>query len=381
MEPIEFNSPTLAGGEPDAVLSVVQSRKLCGGGSYTELCETMLEHRLACSRVLLTHSCTAALEMACLLFDLGTGDEVIMPSFTFPSTANAVVLRGSTPVFIDVDPLTMNLDVNRIESAITKRTKAIVAVHYAGRVPDIRKIAQIAKKHDLLILEDAAQSLGSSYHNEPAGTHGDLAAISFHETKNVIAGEGGALVINNPRFLERAIIIREKGTNRQQFIDGLVDKYTWMDLGSSYLPSELIAAFLSRQLEQCDEISRKRRDIWIAYRNGLATPDMADLLTVPASEEKGVVVNGHLFHILLPSGADRGEFISSMKKQGIGCSFHYSPLHSSPAGSKFGTAPDGCRVTEDCAARLVRLPLHLGLEPSHVERIIETTRWAVGNMR
>lgn len=369
------------GGETDAVIDAIQKRRLCGDGSYTQACETWLKEKFGCARALLTHSCTAALEMACLLVDLKPGDEVIMPSFTFSSTANAVVLRGACPVFIDVDPTTMNMDVGLIEPAITDKTKLILIVHYAGRVPDMLRVARIAKKHGLKIIEDAAQSLGATYNDEPAGTHSDLSAISFHETKNIISGEGGALIINNPEFLERALVIREKGTNRQTFLQGLADKYTWTDIGSSYLPSELIAAFLSQQLKNCNEISRLRRDLWIAYLNGLKIIADENDLTCPAPESDAVHLNGHLFHFLLPNPGIRGNFLAGMKNQGIECTFHYVPLHSSPAGLKFGVAPDGCKITEDCASRLVRLPLHLNMDEAAITRVIETVNLTIKNIK
>ncbi|MDB0016203.1 dTDP-4-amino-4,6-dideoxygalactose transaminase [Alphaproteobacteria bacterium] len=381
LERIFFNSPKLTGGETDAVLDAIRKRRLCGDGPYTQLCENWLEEKLGCVRALLTHSCTAALEMACLLIDLKPGDEVIMPSFTFSSTANAVALRGACPVFIDVDPTTMNMDVGLIEPAITDKTKSILVVHYAGRVPDMLRVAQIAKKHDLTVIEDAAQSLGATYNDEPAGTHSDLSAISFHETKNIFSGEGGALIINNPEFLDRALVIREKGTNRQKFLQGLTDKYTWTDIGSSYLPSELIAAFLSQQLKNCDEISRLRRDLWIAYRNGLKIIADENDLICPAAESDDVRLNGHLFHFLLPNRGIRGSFLSGMKSQGVDCTFHYVPLHSSPAGLKFGVAPDGCEITEDCASRLVRLPLHLNMGEAEITRVIETVNLTIRNIK
>lgn len=304
-----------------------------------------------------------------MLLDLGPGDEVIMPSFTFSSTANAVVLRGATPVFADVVPETMNIDVNAIEKLATPATRAVIPVHYAGRVPDMDQINAIASARGLAVVEDAAQSLGSTYKGQPAGTHSSLSTISFHESKNVISGEGGALVINDPRFTERAAIIREKGTNRAAFMEGLVDKYTWVDFGSSYLPSEIVAAYLAHQLEKTELVTQNRLEIWNLYRSLLEPVAEEFGLGLPAPIDPVSTPNGHIFHIQLPSAGQRPSFIACMRSLGIQCVFHYVPLHSSPAGLRYGSAPLGCPVTEDAAARLVRLPLYYGMAVDDVVRV------------
>ncbi len=370
---IPFNRPPVIGTEASALSEAVAQRQLGGDGPYTKYCEAWLAERLGAPRVALTQSCTDALEMAALLLELGPGDEVIMPSYTFASTATAVVLRGATPVFADVVPGTMNIDVSEIESLIGPKTKAIFVVHYAGRVPDMDAINAIASSHGLTVVEDAAQSIGATYKGRPAGTHSALSTLSFHASKNVIAGEAGALVINTADYAERAFILREKGTNRQSFMQGQVDKYTWVDLGSSFLPSDLVAAYLSCQLEAADVITEDRATSWNAYFDALA----------PAAEEFGIMLpdpvgpnhtlNGHIFHILLPDAGYREAFMSGMKVLGVHCSFHYVPLHSSPAGRRLGRAPSGCPTTEDCAARLVRLPLYYGMGQEAVGRSVAAT--------
>lgn len=361
MDNIPFNVPPVLGDELDTIGDAIARRRLSGDGHYTKLCEAWLHERLGCRQVFLTHSCTAALEMAALLLDLGPGDEVIMPSFTFASTANAVVLRGATPVFADIDPATMNIDIDAIERLVTTRTKAISVVHYAGRPPDMERINRIAASHGIHVMEDAAQSLGSTYRGRPTGTHSAVAAFSFHETKNVVSGEGGALVINDPSLVERAAILREKGTNRRAFLEGQVDKYTWVDVGSSYLPSDLLAAYLLPQLKATEQITADRVGSWLAYRQLLKPAEEKFGIILPAVADPVAMLNGHIFHLLLPHADQRPDFLAKLKARGIQCSFHYVPLHSSPAGQRFGKAPDGCRVTEDAAARLVRLPLYYGM--------------------
>lgn len=368
MNDLRFTTPPVLGSEIGAIEDAIRRRKLSGDGRYTALCEQWLEARLGCARALLTHSCTAALEMAALLLDLQSGDEVIMPSFTFSSTANAVVLRGATPVFVDVDPKTMNMDVDRVEQLITTATKAIFAVHYAGLPPDMEKLQAIAHRRSIALVEDAAQSLGSTYRGKPAGTHSSLATISFHETKNIVSGEGGALIVNDPALVERAVILREKGTNRQKFLQGLTDKYTWVDVGSSYLPSELIAAYLLEQLNAVDRITAKRIELWDAYHAALQ-PALRFGATLQPLPDRSATHNGHLFYVLLPDAGKRAGFLSAMKSVGIQCTFHYVPLHSSPAGLKFGRAPDGCPMTETSAARLVRFPMHFDMTIKDVERV------------
>jgi len=365
---VSFNRPILAGQELYYVADAVQRGHLSGDGYYTELCQNRIAGMISARAALLTHSCTAALEMAALLLDLKEGDEVIMPSFTFVSTANAVALRGATPVFVDIRPDTLNIDERLVEGAVTERTKAIFPVHYAGVPAEMNELDAVATKHDLAIVEDAAQALGSTYRDRPAGRLGSLAAVSFHETKNIISGEGGALVIRDERFIERAEIIREKGTNRKLFFRGQVDKYTWVDLGSSYLPSELIAAFLLAQLEHFDDITGRRLSSWRKYdavfrgyhNRGLRTPFVPDHVTH----------NGHLYYIMLPSLELRQEFIAGMKEDGIMTPFHYVPLHNAPAAERFARSYGDLSVTMDVSDKLVRLPLHPQID-KHLDRVIE----------
>lgn len=369
MDSVPFNLPPVMGDELDAIGDAIARRRLAGDGHYTKLCETWLSERLGSQQVFLTHSCTAALEMAALLLDLAPGDEVIMPSFTFASTANAVVLRGAVPVFADIDPATMNIDIESIEQLVTPRTKAISVVHYAGRPPDMNRINSIAARYGLRVMEDAAQSLGSTYKGRPAGTHSAVSAISFHETKNIVSGEGGALIINDPNLVDRAAIIREKGTNRRAFLEGQVDKYTWVDVGSSYLPSEILAAYLLSQLKATDRITADRMRSWRAYRERLAPAGERFGIVLPPETDTNAEPNGHIFHFLLPRADQRPRFLADLKARGIQSSFHYVPLHSSPAGRRFGKAPDGCHVTEDAAGRLVRLPLYYGMGDATVATV------------
>lgn len=369
---IPFSSAAPVGTEIEFIADAMARSKLSGDGHYTALCERWLEERLEAPRAMLMHSCTAALEAMLLLIDLKPGDEVILPSFTFTSTANAVVLRGGIPVFVDIDPATMNLDVNKIEPAITAKTRAIVAVHYAGRVPDMETVNDIARRHGLVVLEDAAQSLGSTHRGAPAGSHSALSGISFHDTKNVIAGEAGALIINDPSYIERAEILREKGTNRRAFLEGLTDKYTWIDVGSSFLPSEITAAFLYGQLLETDSINTRRRQIWQSYHAGLQ-PLQEKGVGLPPQPIGNDALNGHIFHLILPNAKMRSEFLRKMADRNVQCTFHYVPLHSAPAGLRFGRAPDDCPLTEKFAARLVRLPLHVRLTDDDLLRIINAT--------
>jgi dTDP-4-amino-4,6-dideoxygalactose transaminase len=334
---------------------------LAGDGQFTKKCSTWLERRIGCQKALLTHSCTAALEMSAILADIQPGDEVIMPSYTFVSTANAFALRGAVPVFVDIRPDTLNIDETRIEAAITPRTKVIVPVHYAGVACEMDTIMEIARRHDLLVIEDAAQGIMSSYKGRPLGSIGHMAALSFHETKNIISGEGGALLINDPRFVERAEMIREKGTNRSQFFRGQVDKYTWVDIGSSYLPGEIVAAFLWAQMEEADAITRRRLDIWSNYHEsfaGLEEAAKVQLPTVPCE----CVHNAHMYYLLLPSLDLRTALIERLKSKGIHTVFHYVPLHSSPRGKSIGRATGDMTHTDNTGDRLVRLPMWLGLE-------------------
>ena len=358
-----------------AYISEAHARgNLAGDGEFTNRCNTWLQDHVGCARALLTHSCTAALEMAALLADLEPGDEVIMPSYTFVSTANAFVLRGAIPVFVDIRADTLNIDEQKIEVAITAKTRAIVVVHYAGVGCEMDSIMAIAERHRLLVIEDNAQGLGSSYRGRPLGSIGHLAAVSFHETKNIISGEGGALLINSPEFSERAEMIREKGTNRTRFFKGQVDKYTWVEIGSSYLPSELIAAFLWAQLEQAGEINQRRLDIWNSYHQQFAELEERGRVrrpVIPAECEH----NAHLYYLLLPGLQQRTAFIESLERQGIGAVFHYVPLHSSPMGKQYGRVSGELNNTDELSDRLVRLPLWLGLEDeldSVIQRITGT---------
>jgi dTDP-4-amino-4,6-dideoxygalactose transaminase len=368
---IPFNKPYMTGKELWYVSQAHANRHLSGDGEFTRKCHGWLEQRIGCAKALLTHSCTAALEMAAILADIQPGDEVIMPSFTFVSTANAFVLRGGVPVFVDVRPDTMNIDETKIEAAITARTRAIVPVHYAGVGCEMDAIMAIARKHDLIVIEDAAQGIMSSYKGRPLGSIGHMAALSFHETKNIISGEGGALLVNDPKFVERAEIIREKGTNRSQFFRGQVDKYTWYDLGSSYLPSELISAFLWAQMEEAAEITRRRLAVWDRYHESFAGLEREGYVRRPVVPES-CEHNAHMYYLLLPGLGARTAFISEMKSTGVQTVFHYVPLHSSRAGERFGRAHGTCDITDAQSERLVRLPLWVELTPAMVETVIES---------
>ncbi|UUR08930.1 dTDP-4-amino-4,6-dideoxygalactose transaminase [Sphingomonas glaciei] len=367
---IPFNRPSLVGRELNNIVEAIERGQLSGDGHFTAECNAIIARLAGSASALLTHSGTAALEMAAILCDLKPGDEVILPSFTFVSTANAVVLRGATPVFVDIDPATLNLNPARVAEAVTPRTRAIFAVHYAGFPADMDALADIASPRDLLLVEDAAQALGSTYKGRPAGSLGDMGAFSFHETKNILSGEGGALTLNTSDLVDRARIIREKGTNRSQFIDGLVDKYTWVDLGSSYLPGELIAAFLHGQLEQVGEITRRRRRLFDRYLEGLAILPARHGIGLPRWSP-AVRGNGHMFYLLLRSAAQRSAFIAAMREEGIGTPFHYVPLHSSPGGQRFGRSAGAMEHTDRTAERLVRLPMFFDLE-DEIERVLDT---------
>jgi len=332
---------------------------LSGDGPFTKRCHAWLEKTTGSHKALLTHSCTAALEMAALLAEVKSGDEVIMPSFTFVSTANAFVLRGATPVFVDIRPDTLNIDENLIEAAITPRTRAICVVHYAGIGCEMDEINRIALKRGLMVIEDAAQGVLARYKGRPLGTLGSLGTISFHETKNIISGEGGAILINDEKFADRAEIIREKGTNRSRFFRGEVDKYTWVDIGSSFLPSEIIAAFLMAQMEDAERITSDRLAIWHRYHSALSDLDRAGRLRRPVVPED-CEHNAHMYYVLLSNLHERERFIATLKADGINPVFHYIPLHSSPAGRRYGRTSGSMKVTDDVSDRLVRLPLWLG---------------------
>ncbi len=358
---IPFNKPYMTGKELWYISQAHASGHLAGDGQFTKKCSAWLEQRIGCQKALLTHSCTAALEMAALLADIQPGDEVIMPSYTFVSTANAFVLRGGVPVFVDIRPDTLNIDETKIEAGITPRTKAIVPVHYAGVACEMDTIMDIARRHGLLVIEDAAQGIMSTYKGRPLGSIGHMAALSFHETKNIISGEGGALLINDPRFVERAEVIREKGTNRSQFFRGQVDKYTWVDVGSSYLPGEVIAAFLWAQMEEADAINKRRLDIWANYHQWFANLEKAGQVRRPTVPGE-CVHNAHMYYLLLPSLEARTTLIDGLKAKGIHTVFHYIPLHSSPRGQTVGRTAGDMSHTNNAGDRLVRLPLWLGLE-------------------
>jgi dTDP-4-amino-4,6-dideoxygalactose transaminase len=368
MMQVPFNKPYMTGKELWYISQAHAGGHLAGDGQFTKRCSAWLEQRTGSRKALLTHSCTAALEMSAILADIRAGDEVIMPSYTFVSTANAFVLRGATPVFVDIRPDTLNIDETRIEAAITRNTKVILPVHYAGVACEMDVIMDIAQRHNLLVIEDAAQGIMSTYKGRPLGSIGHMAALSFHETKNIISGEGGALLVNDPRFVERAEIIREKGTNRSQFFRGQIDKYTWMDFGSSYLPSELVSAFLWAQMEEADAITSRRLDVWNAYHRSLEPAEVAGKVrrpVIPAQCEH----NAHMYYLLLPDLAQRTHLIEQLKQTGISAVFHYVPLHSSPFGKTVARAHGDMSVTLDLSDRLVRLPLWVGLQDGQSEVI------------
>jgi dTDP-4-amino-4,6-dideoxygalactose transaminase len=369
MREVPFNKPYLTGNEIEYIKNSHAVGNLSGDGFYTKESSTWLEQNTKTKKALLTHSCTAALEMAALLADIKPGDEVIMPSYTFVSTANAFVLRGGVPVFVDIRPDTLNINENLIEAAITNRTKAIVPVHYAGVACEMDVIMQIAKKHDLLVIEDAAQGVMSSYKGKALGAIGHIGAYSFHETKNIISGEGGAILINDEEFSLRAEIIREKGTNRSQFYRGQVDKYTWQDIGSSYLPGEDTAAFLLAQLECAEEITEKRMAIWNKYHQAFEHLERDGVLRRPTIPE-GCTHNAHMYYVILNSLTERTELIRRFKSYNIHPVFHYIPLHSAPAGIKFGRVSGVMDTTNAVSDRLLRLPLWVGLDEDQ-DRVID----------
>ena len=369
---IPFNRPYMTGRELAYIAQAHANGHLSGDGPFTKRCNAWLEQTTGAMRALLTHSCTAALEMAALLLDLEPGDEVIMPSFTFVSTANAFVLRGAVPVFVDIRADTLNIDENLIEAAITPRTRAICVVHYAGVGCEMDAIEAIAVRHGLTIVEDAAQGILATYRGRPLGAIGALGALSFHETKNLISGEGGALLVNDARFAERAEIIREKGTNRSQFFRGQVDKYTWVDVGSSYLPSEILAAFLAAQIEEADTINARRLALWNRYHEAFAPLEAAGRLRRPIVPAH-CTHNAHMYYLLLDNLDARTQFNASLKANDIHPVFHYVPLHSAPAGRKYGRASGDLAITDRTGERLVRLPLWLpDLDQARVIGTVET---------
>jgi len=367
---IPFNKPYMTGNEASYITQAHANKHLAGDGEFTKRCHIWLEEQTTSHRALLTHSCTAALEMAAILANIQPGDEVIMPSYTFVSTANAFVLRGAVPVFVDIRPDTLNIDESLIEAAITEKTRAIVPVHYAGVGCEMDVIMDIARRHDLLVIEDAAPGIMSTYKGRPLGSIGHMGCLSFHETKNIMCGEGGALLINDPKLAQRAEIIRGKGTNRNQFVRGEVDKYTWVDVGSSYLMSDLVAAFLWAQMEKAKSITAKRLSIWQRYHEAFVELESQQIIRRPVvlPEHRH---NAHMYYVLLPDLAARTRYIEHLRQQDISAVFHYVPLHSSPAGQRYGRAHGTLAVTTDVANRLARLPLWIGLETEQ-ERVIET---------
>ena len=366
---IPFNLPPYVGTENEYIQQAIQSHKICGDGEFTKKCNAWLENRFNAQKVLLTTSGTTALDMAALLCDIQPGDEVILPSYTFSSTATAFVLAGAKLVFVDIRPDTMNIDENKIEKAITEKTKVIVAVHYAGVACEMDKIMAIAEKHNLKVVEDAAQGVMSTYKGQALGTIGDFGCYSFHETKNYSMGEGGALVINNQEYNERAEILREKGTNRSKFFRGQVDKYTWIDFGDSYLPSELNVAYLWAQLEQADKINENRLQTWQKYYKAFKPLQDAGKMELPTVPQN-CVHNAHMFYLKMKDLQERTKFISFLKEQNITAVFHYIPLHSAPAGRKFGRFVGEDVYTTKESERLMRLPLYYGITKEDVEKVI-----------
>lgn len=368
---IRFNVPPYTGKEIEYIQEAIADKKICGDGKFTKLCSNWLEEKTGVAKALLTTSCTHATEMAALLLNIKEGDEVIMPSYTFVSTADAFVLRGATAVFVDIDPKTMNMDANLIENAITEKTKAIVPVHYAGIACDMDKILSIAQKYHLAVVEDAAQGIMSTYKGQPLGSMGDFGCYSFHETKNFSMGEGGALLIKHASRIEDAEVIREKGTNRSKFFRGQIDKYTWIEAGSSYLPSDMNAAYLWAQLEKASAILKFRMDLWNYYYNML-TP-LADMgcLELPFVPEY-CTHNAHMFYIKLADIRQRTEFIEYMKLRGVNCVFHYIPLHTAPAGIKYGRFSGEDIYTTKESERLIRLPMWFGISESDREIVVKS---------
>lgn len=367
---IPFNRAYLSGKEFEYIKQVWQKLHMAADGPFTRLCQDWLKTSLDAKLAVLTSSGTDALELASILCELGPGDEVIMPSYTFVSTANAFALRGAVPVFVDIRPDTLNIDETKIEAAITPKTKAIVAVHYAGVVCEMVSILAIAKKHDLFVIEDAAQAIGSLYRGKPAGSFGHFAAFSFHETKNISAGEGGALIVNDDRFVARAEIASQKGTDRKRFLEGQVDKYTWRDLGSSYMPSELIAAYLWGQLENIEEILKKRREIWMAYDRYFSDEKFKGIFERP-SEPNHCRTNHHIYSLLTRDQKERNSLLKHLNAEGVQAIFHYIPLHLSEGGKKYARTAGPLPVTEDRASRILRLPLWIGMTAEEIEFVCE----------
>jgi dTDP-4-amino-4,6-dideoxygalactose transaminase len=368
---VPFNHPYMTGQELEYIAQAYNLHKLSGNGQFTQRCQKILQQQVGSQKVLLTHSCTAALEMASILCDLQPGDEVIMPSYTFVSTANAVVLRNAIPVFVDIRPDTLNIDESLIEAAITPRTKAISVVHYAGVSCEMDTIMDIAQRHNLFVIEDAAQGYESYYKGRPLGSIGHFAAMSFHETKNVISGEGGALFVNDPKYTELAEIIWEKGTDRSQFFRGIVDKYTWQHVGSSFLPSELIAAFLLAQLENGLTITQNRLATWDTYHAAFADLAKEELLSQPVIPVD-CQHNAHMYYVILPTADIRNELLEALKDININAIFHYIPLHSSPAGMRYGRVHGRMDNTDSLSGRLLRMPMYNYIDDAKIQRVIES---------
>jgi dTDP-4-amino-4,6-dideoxygalactose transaminase len=365
---VPFNRPFATGDEFGYIREAIENLHLSGNGVFSERCASWLEQRLGCSRALLTPSCTSALEMAMLVAGIGPGDDVILPSFAFPTSAGSIALRGAVPVFVDVRDDTLNLDERLVEAAITPRTRAIMPVHYAGVGCELEALSTVADRYGLVVIEDAAQGISALYLDRPLGALGDLGCLSFHETKNVMCGEGGALIVNRPDWVERAEVIQEKGTNRSQFLRGQVDKYTWIELGSSFLMSDVSAAFLWAQIEHAEEILARRMTSWDMYHERFAALEAAGVLrrpTIPTT----CTHNAHMYYLRLERRSERDHLIATLAEQNIHALFHYVPLHSSPAGERYGRVAGSLPVTEHVSETLVRLPLWVEMKESDVERV------------
>lgn len=369
MHYVPFNRAYTTGAEHQYIAEAIRSTHLSGNGPFAARCGAWLERRTGVERALMTHSCSGALEMAALLAGIGPGDEVIMPSFTFVSTANAVVARRGIPVFVDVREDTLNLDESKVEEAITKRTRALIAVHYAGVACELDSLNEIARANGLALIEDAAQAVLATYRGRELGGIGDVGTLSFHETKSVMCGEGGALLVNHAEWVDRAEVIHEKGTDRRRFVLGQVDKYTWQEFGSSYPMSDLTAAFLWAQLEAAEDITQRRMGIWGMYHDGLADLEARECLRRPFVPAH-CVHNAHMYYVLLPESRNRDAVIRDLNERGVNAVFHYVPLHSAPAGERYARASGNLEVTESVSARLVRLPLWAGMEPADVDHVL-----------
>lgn len=373
---IPFNRPFATGHEHRYIEDAIAAAHLSADGQFSRQCREWLEQRTGASAALLVHSATAALELATIVAGLGPGDEVIMPSYTFVSTANAVAMRGATPVFVDIRPDTLNLDETLVADAVGPATRALLPVHYAGVGADVRKLGAIAEQRGLWLIEDAAQGLMAGFEGKPLGTFGALGALSFHETKNVTSGEGGALLVNVPGLVRLAQVARDKGTDRADFMQGLTDRYTWIDKGSAYGMSDLNAAFLWAQLESADEITRRRMAVWMAYHEAFLAMEGRGLVRRPFIPE-GAVHNAHMYYLLVEDKTTRDRLIEGLARRGVQAVFHYVPLHDSPAGMRFGRSHGLLRVTTDVAGRLVRLPLWTGMKEAHVARVAEAVEEAL----